>query len=64
MAYEIKLKNSVGATVTVDLETEDIDYVLKQLRTYIDHYDIIKIKRVPGIDRSCVAVSLVAGSDQ
>ena len=43
MAYEIKLKNSVGATVTVDLETEDIDYVLKQLRTYIDHYVIIKL---------------------
>ena len=64
MAYEIKLKNSVGATVTVDLETEDIDYVLKQLRTYIDHYDIIKIKRVPAIDRSCVAVFVGAESHQ
>ena len=57
MGYTLTMKNRMDVKLTIDIDNDDIDFVLKQVKDYINDYNIIKIKRNPALClEECIAV--------
>jgi hypothetical protein len=57
MGYILTMQNFNGERLTVDLDTDDIDYVLKQVKEFMNNYNIVKIKKCPCVDLACAIAS-------
>ena len=56
MGYILTMKNRMGVKLTIDIDNDDIDYVLRQVKDYINDYNIIKTKRNPALClKECIA---------
>ena len=57
MGYILTMKNRMDVKLTIDIDNDDIDFVLKQVnKDYMNDYNVIKIKRKPALClNECIA---------